>query len=64
VTWQAPPRAPWVDKLAATGRALGDDGRSLVSLAPDDLLAAASAGCGLDDFGDDWFREPLARLTT
>jgi hypothetical protein len=64
VTWEPPPRAPWVDKLAATGRALGDDGRSIVSLDAGDLLAAASAGSGLDDFGDDWFREPLERLTT
>lgn len=64
MSWQPPARAPWVDKLAATGRALGDDGRSIVSLDPDDLLAAAAAGAGLDDFGDDWFREPLRRLTT
>ena len=64
MSWQPPPRASWVDKLAATGRALGDDGRSIVSLDPDELTAAAAATSGLHDFGDDWFREPLARLTS
>lgn len=64
MSWQPPPRGRWVEKLVAVGRGLGDDGRSVVSLAADDLLAAASAATGLDDFGDDWFREPLGRLTT
>jgi hypothetical protein len=64
VSWQPPPRAPWADKLAATGRALGDDGRSIVSLDAEDLLVAASSASGLADYGDDWFREPLERLTT
>lgn len=32
------------------------------SLAPDDLLAAATKKTGLDDFGDDTLREPLAAL--
>lgn len=59
MAWTPPPRAPWVDKLAATGRGLGDDGRSLVPLTPDALLGAASAATGLDDWGDDWFRDPL-----
>jgi hypothetical protein len=62
LTWTPPPRAPWVDKLAAVGRGLGDDGRSLVSLRADDLLAAATRATGLDDFGDDWFRAPLDLL--
>jgi hypothetical protein len=48
--------------MATIGRGLGDDGRSLVSLHDDDLLAAATAATGLDDVGDDWFREPLRRL--
>jgi len=30
-----------------------------ISFAPDALLAEASAESGLDDFGDEWFREPL-----
>jgi hypothetical protein len=62
VTWVPPERKPWVEKLAAYGRALGDGGRSIVSLKADDLLLAAAAATGLSDFGDDWFREPLGRL--
>src|ERR1700688_595831 len=62
--WKPPERAPWVEKLAAFGRGLGDDGRSLVSLRADDLLTAASSATGLDDVGDGWFREPLERLCT
>ncbi len=34
-----------------------------MSLAPDDLVAAAVAGTGLDDFGGDSFRPGLERLT-
>ena len=30
-----------------------------LSFAPDAVMAAARAEAGLDDFGDDWFREPL-----
>lgn len=63
MAWTPPTRAAWVEKLAATGRGLGDDGRSIVSLGADDLLEAACAGTGLDDVGDDWFREPLERLS-
>jgi len=63
VSWTPPPRAAWVDKLAVTGRSLGDDGRSVVSLEPADLLAAAEATTGLEDWGDDWFRTPLQVLT-
>lgn len=62
MTWQPPPRAAWVDRLAAVGRGLGDDGRTLVSLRTDDLLEAASEATGFGDFGDDWFRGPLASL--
>ncbi len=61
MSWLPPPRAPWVDKLATFGRGLGDDGRSIVSLGADDLVAAARAATGLDDVGDNWFREPLER---
>jgi hypothetical protein len=64
VGWTPPDRGSWVEKLIAAGRGLGDDGRSMVSLRADELLAAASAATGLTDFGDDWFREPLQRLCT
>jgi hypothetical protein len=64
MTWTPPPRAPWVDNLVAYGRGLGDDGRSIVSLRADDLLAGARAATGLEDAGDAWFREPLERLCT
>ena len=60
--WVPPERKPWVDKLVAVGRGLGDGGRSVVSLQPDDLLQASIEATGLSDFGDDWFREPLQRL--
>jgi hypothetical protein len=63
MTWLPPPRAPWVDKLVAFGRGLGDDGRSMISLDPAELIAGATAATGLDDVGDGWFREPLDRLT-
>ena len=64
MTWQPPPRGGrWVDKLAATGEAVGDDKRSIVSLGVDDLLVAASVTTGLEDFGDDWFRQSLDVLS-
>ena len=62
MSWTPPQRAPWVDKVVAYGRGLGDDGRSLVSLDPEHLLAAARSATGLEDTGDSWFREPLERL--
>ncbi|HLX88050.1 MAG TPA: sulfotransferase, partial [Acidimicrobiales bacterium] len=62
MAWTPPPRAAWVDKLVAYGRGLGDDGRSLVSLDAEELLSAGRAATGLDDAGDDWFRDPMERL--
>jgi Sulfotransferase family len=62
MAWHPPPRGPWVDKLAALGRGLGDDGRSIVSLRSEDLIAGAQSATGLRDTGDPWFREPLDRL--
>lgn len=50
--------------MVSLGRGLGDDGRSLISLEPDDLREAASAITGLDDFGDSWWEEPFRRLCT
>jgi len=62
--WTPPARAPWVEKVVAYGQGLGDNGRSIVSLRADDLLAAARSATGLDDAGDSWFRDPLERLCT
>jgi Sulfotransferase family len=50
--------------MVSLGRGLGDDGRSLISLHPDDLRRAACATTGLDDFGDTWWEEPFRRLCT
>jgi hypothetical protein len=44
------------------GKGLGDDGRSLISLRPDDLRRAAQDCTGLYDFGDTWWEEPFRRL--
>ncbi|HEX4127237.1 MAG TPA: hypothetical protein VHX67_06635, partial [Acidimicrobiales bacterium] len=60
--WTPPPRSPWADKMIALGHGLGDDGRSMVSLHPEVLQAAALTTTGLDDFGDDWWEEPFRRL--
>jgi len=62
MAWTPPPRSPWVEKLVALGHGVGDDGRSLISLRPDDVRDAASAATGLDDFGDRWWEEPFERL--
>jgi len=62
--WTPPERGPWVEKLVAFGRGLGDDGRSMVSLRADDLLNGACSATGLHDVGDSWFREPMERLCT
>ena len=48
--------------MISLGRGLGDDGRSVVSLRPEELRAAAVATTGLDDFGDTWWEEPFRRL--
>lgn len=62
MSWTPPPRSPWVGQVNALGSGLADGGRSLVPL--DDALAIADASraTGLDDFGDDGFREGLGVL--
>jgi hypothetical protein len=50
--------------MVALGQGVGDGGRSLVSLQPDDLRRAAALTTGLDDFGDTWWEEPFTRLCT
>jgi len=62
VAWNPSPQPRWVDAIKALGDNLGDSGRSLVSLEGEQLLASAAANTGLDDFGDDWFREPFGVL--
>ena len=53
----------WVACVNALGKGLGDDGRSMISLAPDAVLAAARQNTGLSDFGeDDWWVEPFQAL--
>jgi len=50
--------------MIALGKGLGDDGRSMLSLRPDDLILAAQECTGLSDFGDSWWEEPFTRLCT
>jgi len=52
----------WVASVNALGDNLGDAGRSMVPIDERELLAAAAANTGLDDYGDSWFREPLSML--
>ena len=40
MSWTPPPREPWVERLNALGRNLGDDGRSLVPLDEATVLAS------------------------
>jgi hypothetical protein len=62
MSWKPAPRPGWVDAVNALGDNLGDAGRTMVSLAQDELLAAAAANTGCDDYGDDWFRHGLSVL--
>jgi Sulfotransferase family len=56
----ASPRLPFA--LRALNALGGPVTRALVSLDPEDLLAAARARTGLDEYGEPTFREPLAVL--
>jgi hypothetical protein len=58
----APPRPLGLRVLNRAGRALRAAGLPLVRLDEASLLAEASRRTGLDDFGDDGFRDPLRRL--
>ena len=56
--WQPRPRPEWVTELNAMAAGAGGAER-LVSLAEDDLLTAAQEAAGLEDFGDDGYRDPM-----
>ena len=58
----SPARPAWVDGVNALGANLGG-AEHLIALDADSLVAAARAATGLDDFGDDGWREPFAVLT-
>jgi hypothetical protein len=58
--WKPQPRPEWVTRLNQVGRIFGP--AALVSLTAEDLLAAAVAATGLDDFGDDDWRVPFEIL--
>ena len=55
MAWKRPTPPSWVDGLNAHGPAVGG-AEYLVSLETDDLLAAARASTGLDDFGGESWR--------
>jgi hypothetical protein len=61
--WTPPPRPEWVKTLNQAGANFGPTGPSIVvPLEEDSLLAAARSATGLDDFGDDDWREPFRLL--
>ncbi len=62
MAWQPQSRPTWVDAFNGLGANLGDDGRSLVPLDLEDLLAAAVRNTAVSDFGNDGFRSGLATL--
>jgi len=59
MAWTRPTLEPWVYSFNAQGELTGDGGRSLVPLDAEQAMATARASTGLDDFGDDAFREGL-----
>lgn len=60
---KAPASLPLPVRLMNAGFSItGPLGGRLLSLNPDTLIALAAKQTGLDDFGSDYFREPLARL--
>jgi Sulfotransferase family len=56
MAWTPKPRPQWVTELNAFGRQLGSPA-ALVSLDEASLIEAARTATGLDDFGDDGWRE-------
>lgn len=58
--WTPKPRPEWVDKVNAEGRYM--DIAHVVPLDEASLIASATDATGLDDFGDDAWREPFRRL--
>jgi hypothetical protein len=58
MVWSPKPRPRWVSELNAFGRQLGSPA-ALIALDEESLLDAARAATGLDDFGDDAWREPF-----
>jgi Sulfotransferase family len=58
--WTAPPHPDWLSKLNQEG--VYFDLQGVVALDEDSLLNQACAASGLDDFGDDLWREPFRVL--
>jgi hypothetical protein len=58
--WRPRPRPDWVRHLNEEGRVL--DSKSVVPLDEESLLRCAIENTGLDDFGDDQWREPFRIL--
>ncbi len=59
MAWTPPPRSPWVEQINALGAIPGDGGHSMVPLDEGQAIASAIDATGLDDFGDDGFRDGL-----
>lgn len=60
VAWQAPERPTWVTRVNAEADCF--DMPALVPLDADSLIGWAKRNTGLDDFGDDAWREPFSVL--
>jgi hypothetical protein len=58
--WAPPPRPEWLARVNEEGR--GMDIASLVPLVPAELMATAQRNTGLEDFGDEAWREPFEIL--
>ena len=59
--WRPPWRPDWVQRLNDEGRCM--DLRSLLPLDEESLCGAAMRSTGLNDFGDERWREPFRVLT-
>lgn len=60
-SWTPPPRPDWVTRVLAEGDCM--DIAEVVPLDERSLLDSATSATGLDDFGDDEWREPFAVYT-